>query len=83
MNAPVIDAVAVTTPKPATSAQDEAKSADVLTFQIGMAIVAAVLLVMTIVGVIVASAPLLIASGLLTVVAALVNVSTGVSLSVA
>ncbi|SDN27026.1 hypothetical protein SAMN05216355_101506 [Actinomyces ruminicola] len=82
MNAPVVDAVAAT-PQSAATPQDASKAADLLTFQIGMATVVAVLLVMTIVGMIVASEPLLIASGLFTVVAALVNASTGVNLPAA
>lgn len=79
MNAPVIDAVAVATPaaaQPIASAQDEAMAADLLTFRIGMGVVAAVLLVMTIVGAVVASAPLLIGSGIFTVVLAGVNAGT-------
>ncbi|MBE6481598.1 MAG: mandelate racemase [Actinomyces ruminicola] len=83
MNAPVVDAVAAATPQSVTLTQDESRAADLLTFQIGMATVVAVLLVMTVVGIIVASEPLLIASGLFTVVAALVNVSTGVHLPAA
>ena len=58
MNAPVIDAVAtpaVAVAQPIASAQDEAMAADLLTFRIGMGVVAAVLLVMTIVGAVVAS----------------------------
>lgn len=78
MNAPVIDAVAVA--QPIASAQDEAMAADLLTFRIGMGVVAAVLLVMTIVGAVVASAPLLIGSGIFTVVLAGVNAGTDVTL---
>lgn len=80
MNAPVVDAVAVTTPQSTTSTQDEAKAADLLTFQIGMLIIGAVVLVMTVVGLIAASAPLLIAAGLFTVVATFAGVYTGVNL---
>ncbi|MDO4899174.1 mandelate racemase [Actinomyces sp.] len=83
MDTPVIDAVAVSTPQVSTSAQDEVKADELLTFQIGMLVVAAVLLVMTVVGVALASAPLLIASGLLAVMAALVNVCSGVNIPAA
>jgi len=79
----VIDAVAtpaVAVAKPIASAQDEAMAADLLTFRIGMGVVAAVLLVMTIVGAVVASAPLLIGSGIFTVVLAGVNAGTDVTL---
>ncbi len=81
MNAPVIDAVATpAVAQPIASAQDEAMAADLLTFRIGMGVVAAVLLVMTIVGAVVASAPLLIGSGIFTVVLAGVNAGTDVTL---
>ncbi|CED92560.1 MAG: mandelate racemase [Actinomyces succiniciruminis] len=80
MNAPVIDAVAVTTPESTASTQDEAKAADLLTFRIGLLIIGAVLMVMTIVGLVTASAPLLIAAGLFTVVTTFVGVYTGVNL---
>ena len=83
MTAPVIDAVAppaVAVAQPIASAQDEAMAADLLTFRIGMGVVAAVLLVMTIVGAVVASAPLLIGSGIFTVVLAGVNAGTDVTL---
>lgn len=84
MNAPVIDAVAtpaVAVAQPIASAQDEAMAADLLTFRIGMGVVAAVLLVMTIVGAVVASAPLLIGSGIFAVVLAGVNAGTDVTLA--
>ena len=61
---------AVAVAQPIASAQDEAMVADLLTFRIGMGVVAAVLLVMTIVGAVVASAPLLIGSGIFAVVLA-------------
>ena len=86
MNAPVIDAVAVNAPAVAApqstaSVRDEAMAAeDLLTFRIGMGVVAAVLLVMTVVGAVIASEPLLIGSGIFTVVLAGVNAGTDVTL---
>lgn len=86
MNAPVIDAVAVSTPAVAApqstaSVRDEAMAADLLTFWIGMGVVAAVLLVMTVVGAVIASEPLLIGSGIFAVVLAGVNAVTDVTLA--
>lgn len=87
MNAPVIDAVAVNAPAVAApqstaSVRDEAMAAeDLLTFRIGMGVVAAVLLVMTVVGAVIASEPLLIGSGIFAVVLAGVNAGTDVTLA--
>ena len=80
MNAPVIDQVVVATPQSTTSTEAEAAAADVLTFKIGMTIVAAVIAIMAVVGAVVASAPLLIAAGLTGCAAAFVGVYTGVNL---
>ena len=70
----------LTVVKALNRALHEAMAADLLTFRIGMGVVAAVLLVMTIVGAVVASAPLLIGSGIFTVVLAGVNAGTDVTL---
>lgn len=84
MNAPVIDSVAtsvVTAPQPTASVRDEAMAADLLTFWIGMGVVAAVLVVMTVVGAVIASEPLLIGAGIFAVVLALVNAVTDITLA--
>ncbi|WP_172120300.1 mandelate racemase [Actinomyces faecalis] len=83
MIAPVIDQVVVTTPESTTSSEAEAKAADLLTFKIGMAVVAAVIAVMAVVGAVIASAPLLIASGVTGSIAAFVGVYTGINLMTA
>ena len=80
MTAPVIDTVAVTTPESTTSSRTEARAADLLTFKIGLGIVAAVVLVMAVVGAVVGSPALLIASGLIGAASALTGVYTGVNL---
>lgn len=80
MIAPVIDQVAVTTPESTTSSAAEAKAADILTFKIGMAIVAAVVIIMALVGAVAGSAALLVAAGLAGTAASLVGVYTGVNL---
>ena len=84
MNAPVIDSVAtsvVTAPQPTASVRDEAMAADLLTFWIGMGVVAAVLVVMTVVGAVIASEPLLIGAGIFAVMLALVNAVTDITLA--
>lgn len=79
MTAPVIDTVAVTTPESTTSSRTEARAADLLTFKIGLGIVAAVVLVMAVVGAVVGSPALLIASGFIGAASALTGVYTGVN----
>lgn len=84
MNAPVIDSVAtpvVTAPQPTASVRDEAMAADLLTFWIGMGVVAAVLVVMTVVGAVITSEPLLIGAGIFAVMLALVNAVTDITLA--
>ncbi|WP_043560454.1 hypothetical protein [Actinomyces israelii] len=80
MTAPVIDTVAVTTPESTASSRTEAKAADLLTFKIGMGIVAAVVFVMAVVGAVAGSSALLIASGFIGAASALTGVYTGVNL---
>lgn len=86
MNAPTLDTLTVTTTpavstvQPAVVVRDEVSAADLLTFQIGMGVLLAVLLVMTVVGAVIASAPMLIGAGLFTVLVALVNAATDVTL---
>ncbi|MDU0349473.1 mandelate racemase [Actinomyces sp. MRS3W] len=80
MSVPVIDAIAVATPESTTSTQDEIKAADLLTFKIGMATVAAVVFIMAIVGAVTASPALLMAAGLSGTMASLGGVYTGVNL---
>lgn len=80
MTAPVVDDVVVSSPASTTSSQAEAKAADLLTFTIGMAAVAAVVITMAVVGAITGSAALLIAAGLTGTAASLTGVYTGVNL---
>ena len=80
MIAPVIDQVVVTPPESTASSEAEVKAADLLTFKIGMAIIAAVIVVMATVGALTASAPLLIASGVTGSIAAFVGTYTGINL---
>lgn len=78
--APVTTQAAQATAAPAV---DEAKAADLLTFKIGMAVIAAVIAVMAVVGAVISSAALLIAAGLAGTVAAMVGVYTGINLMAA
>ena len=61
MNAPTINAVTVTTTpavatvQPSVVVRDEVSATDLLTFQIGMGVLLAVLIVMTVVGAVIAS----------------------------
>ena len=90
MTAPTIDAVAPATPAPTTAstttapvpsqAESRTRSTDLLTFKIGLGIVAAVVLVMAAVGAVVGSSALLIASGFIGAASALTGVYTGVNL---
>ncbi|PHP52630.1 mandelate racemase [Actinomyces ruminis] len=77
---PVVDAVAVTTSQSTTSTRGEFKATDLLTFQIGLLVIGAVLMVMTVVGLVTASAPLLIAAVLFAAVAMFASVHTAVNL---
>lgn len=79
MIAPVIDQTIVATTPAAISS--EAKAADVLTFKIGLAIIAAVIAVMAVVGAVIGSAPLLIAAVLTGALTAGAGIYTGVSLT--
>ena len=81
MSAPVIDTVAVTTPESTTSSQREARDADLLTFKIGMSVLAVVVFVMAVVGVIASSPALLIATGIIGTAGVLTGVYTGTNLS--
>ncbi|MBS6071189.1 MAG: mandelate racemase [Actinomyces urogenitalis] len=81
MIAPVIDQTIVATTPAAISSEAEAKAADVLTFKIGLAIIAAVIAVMAVVGAVIGSAPLLIAAALTGALTAGVGIYTGVSLT--
>ena len=80
MSAPVIDTVAVTTPESTTSSQREARDADLLTFKIGMSVLAVVVFVMAVVGVIASSPALLIATGIIGTAGVLTGVYTGITL---
>lgn len=79
MIAPVIDQTIVATTPAAISSEAEAKAADVLTFKIGLAIIAAVIAVMAVVGAVIDSTPLLIAAVLTGALTAGVGIYTGVS----
>ena len=81
MTAPVIDTVAVTTPESTTSSRTEARAADLLTFKIGMSVLAVVVFVMAVVGVIASSPALLIATGIIGTAGVLTGVYTGTNLS--
>lgn len=89
MTAPVIESTAPTpaaqsiadeTTTAAAPTTTEAPSADMVTFMIGMGIVAVVVLTMAAVGAIAGSAELLIASGIVGTAASLIGVRTWVSL---
>ena len=92
MTAPVIESTAptpaaqsiadetTTAPTAAAPTTTEAPSADMVTFMIGMGIVAVVVLTMAAVGAIAGSAELLIASGIVGTAASLIGVRTWVSL---
>ena len=80
MSAPVIDTVAVATPESTTSSQREARDANLLTFKIGMGVIAAVVFIMAVIGAIAASPVLLIAAGLIGTASALTGVYTGINL---
>lgn len=90
MTAPTIDAVAPATPAPTTAntttapvpsqAESRTRSADLLTFKIGMGVIAAVVFIMAVIGAIAASPVLLIAAGLIGTASALTGVYTGINL---
>ncbi|QPL04883.1 MULTISPECIES: mandelate racemase [Actinomyces] len=87
MSAPVIDttaraaaATASARTAPATSARDEVKAADLLTFKIGMTMIAVVLTLMAVIGVAVGSPLLVITAGLTGSVATMVGVYIGINL---
>lgn len=88
MTAPTIDAVAPATPAPTTTtasvpsqAESKTKAADLLTFKIGMSVLAVVVFVMAVVGVIASSSALLIATGIVGTAGVLTGVYTGINLS--
>lgn len=91
MIAPSIDAVAPATPAPTTAstttapvpsqAESRTRSADLLTFKIGMSVLAVVVFVMAVVGVIASSPALLIATGIIGTAGVLTGVYTGTNLS--
>ena len=91
MTAPTIDAVAPATSAPTTAstttapvpsqAESRTRSADLLTFKIGMSVLAVVVFVMAVVGVIASSPALLIATGIIGTAGVLAGVYTGTNLS--
>lgn len=90
MTAPTIDAVTPATSAPTTAstttapvpsqAESRTRSADLLTFKIGMGVIAAVVFIMAVIGAIAASPVLLIAAGLIGTASALTGVYTGINL---
>ncbi|MCL3777617.1 MULTISPECIES: mandelate racemase [unclassified Actinomyces] len=80
MSAPVIDTVTTTAPARAASDRDEARAADLLTFKVGMTMVAVVLTLMAVVGVVVGSPLLVVTAGLTGSVATMVGVYTGINI---
>lgn len=88
MTAPVIESTApavetedaVSTVSTAAPTTTEAPSADMVTFMIGMGILAVIVLTMAAVGAIAGSAELLIASGIVGTASALIGVRTWVNL---
>ena len=91
MTAPTIDAVAPATSAPTTAstttapvpsqAESRTRSADLLTFKIGMSVLAVVVFVMAVVGVIASSPALLIATGIIGTAGVLTGVYTATNLS--
>ena len=91
MTAPTIDAVAPAAPAPTTAstttapvpsqAESRTRSADLLTFKIGMSVLAVVVFVMAVVGVIASSPALLIATGIIGTAGVLTGVYTATNLS--
>lgn len=79
MTAPTIDTATVAPTTQAVSERTNAKAADMLTFKIGMSMVAVVLVLMAAVGVVVGSPVMIITAGLVGCAATFMGVYTGIN----